>query len=83
MKIIKFGAKWCGPCWAYAPVFDKWKEWQTNIEVESIDVEEEPTLAGSLWIMSVPTTILFDDDWKDIKRHSWPMDEEELNNFIR
>ena len=81
-EIIKFGASWCQSCKAYGPVFDKWVEGQTNIEVKSLDVEDNPDLSANYRVMSVPTTIYLVDD-KETNRHIGPMSTSELDKFIK
>lgn len=64
-KVIKFSAKWCMPCRALAPVFDKIKEEykDTNVKFHFLDVENDPDkLAEKFTIRSVPTVVFIKDD---------------------
>ena len=82
-KIIKFSATWCEPCKAYTPVFREAIRKLPQIDAEEIDVEEFPDKAWKYRIMSVPTTIIIWDDWKDLLRTYWPVSEEILTEEIK
>ena len=59
LVIIDFWAEWCGPCRAYAPVFDRVSEELPDVVFAKVDTEVEQALAGSFGIRSIPTTIAF------------------------
>lgn len=80
--ILKFSAPWCGPCQQYKPVFDSWINWQTEVHATNIDIDATPWEGSKYRVMSVPTTILLDENWNEINRHIWPMSEGELNTFV-
>ena len=61
LVIIDFWAEWCGPCRAYAPVFERVSEEFTDVAFAKVDTEVEQALAGSFGIRSIPTTIAFKD----------------------
>ena len=61
LVIIDFWAEWCGPCRAYAPVFERVSEEFTDVVYAKVDTEVEQALAGSFGIRSIPTTIAFKD----------------------
>jgi thioredoxin 1 len=63
--VIDFGATWCGPCQALAPAIDRLAaEYAGRVLIAKVDVEEEPDLAASFDVMSVPTIIFFKDGKK-------------------
>ncbi len=61
LVIIDFWAEWCGPCRAYAPVFERVSEEFSDVVFAKVDTEVEQALAGSFGIRSIPTTIAFKD----------------------
>ena len=66
MKTAKyFTASWCGPCKAFKPIIKELIEEGQPIEI--LDIDEYPDLATYFKILSVPTTIILDDD-KEIER---------------
>lgn len=50
MKKYMFTAKWCGNCQIMKPIVE-------SMDIEIIDVEENPSLAKKYSIMSLPTFV--------------------------
>ncbi len=59
-KFLYFSAEWCGPCKVYGPIIDKVSK-NNNIEINKIDVDQNPDLALKYGIRSIPTTLIIDD----------------------
>ena len=59
LVIIDFWAEWCGPCRAYAPVFERVSDLFPEVVFAKVDTEVEKAVAGSFGIRSIPTLMIF------------------------
>lgn len=59
--LVDWWAAWCGPCRAFAPVFERASQQNSDIVFAKIDTEAEPQLAMTARITSIPTLMVFRD----------------------
>ena len=59
--LIDWWAPWCGPCRAFAPVYERVAEANPDITFAKINTDEQQELAGAFNIRSIPTLMIFRD----------------------
>jgi thioredoxin 1 len=59
--VIDWWATWCGPCRAFAPIYEKASDKYTDVVFGKIDTDAEQELAATFEIRSIPTLMIFRD----------------------
>ena len=59
--LLDFWATWCAPCRMVAPIVDEIAQEITTAKVGKINIDEQPELAASFGVMSIPTLIVMKD----------------------
>ncbi len=57
--LIDLWAPWCGPCRVMSPVIDEIAREARGFKVGKVNVDEQPEIAASLRVRSIPTLVVF------------------------
>jgi thioredoxin 1 len=58
--LVDFGATWCGPCKALAPIVEKIADdFKGKVKVVTVDIDDCPEVTKKYGVRSVPTVLVF------------------------
>lgn len=81
--VVDFHADWCPPCHLLAPELDRLaSRVADDVEFVKVDVDENPGLALSLGIRTIPTVVLFAQDGEEIARSIGAVSAEVLSERL-
>lgn len=65
LSVIDFRAEWCGPCRMLGPIMEELAvdNADNNVQIVKINVDENPELAGSFGVSSIPA-VFFVKGWQ-------------------
>lgn len=80
--LIDFGAEWCGPCRALAPIVDDMAtEYNSRLSIYTVDIDQEQGLASQFGVMSIPTLVIIKNG-QEVERHIGSMQKNALKSLI-
>lgn len=60
--LVDFWAVWCGPCRMIAPIVEELsKDYEGKVKVGKLDVDNNPRVASTYGVRSIPTLLIFKD----------------------
>jgi thioredoxin 1 len=81
--VLDFWAEWCGPCRMIGPVLKELaREYKDKIVVGKVNVDQEPDLAASFNIQSIPT-LLFVKNGQVVKQQIGAVPRQMLEKIIK
>ncbi len=80
--LLDFWAVWCGPCRMVSPLVDEIALENANIKVGKINVDEQPELASTFRVMSIPTLVVMKDG-KEVKRSIGALPKNNILDLVK
>ncbi len=81
--LVDYWAPWCGYCRRIGPAYDKVaQDWENDVIVAKINIDEEPQLAHREMIEVIPTLVLYHEG-KAVGSMVAPQSKAAIDEFLR
>lgn len=82
ITLLKFGAPWCNPCKAVAPILEVLKDdYKDSVKFVDVNIDENPQLRADYAIRSIPAFVIVENE-TEIARKVGSVTRSELEDFI-
>jgi thioredoxin 1 len=81
--MVEFWAEWCGPCKVMKPIFEKVASSnQSDVQMYTLNIDNNREVAVSLGIRSIPTVKMFDDG-QAVQTKVGLLSENQINELVK
>ncbi|THH16501.1 hypothetical protein EW146_g4153 [Bondarzewia mesenterica] len=81
VAIVDFYADWCGPCRTLSPILERLTPDESNLDLVTINTDEQIHLAAQFKVSALPTVIAFKHG-KPIKQFVGALPEPQVRKFF-